>query len=158
MDECLAVAADYERRGQVEWISGSCMLVRRALLEQIGGLDEGFFLYYEDTDLCRQAWNAGFTVEYDANATCVHVGGASAPRAALLPVAAHSAIRYARKHNRRRALLFRIGLALEEVLRTLVSGSGMPGRIGHARALLALVAVEAEPPNAEQHAAARVRL
>jgi N-acetylglucosaminyl-diphospho-decaprenol L-rhamnosyltransferase len=158
MDECLANAVDYERRGQVEWISGSCMLVRRSLLEQIGGLDEGFFLYYEDTDLCRQAWDAGFTVEYDPHAICVHVGGASAPRAALLPVAARSAIRYARKHNRRRALLFRIGLALEEALRTLVSESGMPGRNGHARAFLTLVAAEADPPNAEQPAAASVRL
>lgn len=139
-DECLADAAGYEARGRVEWISGSCMLVRRSLLEHIGGFDEGFFLYYEDTDICRRAWDAGFGVEYDPDGTCVHVGGASAPRAGLLPVAARSAVRYARKHDPRRAPLFRIGLGLEEALRTIVCSQGLAARIGHARALAALIA------------------
>ena len=138
-DECLRDAAGYGRRGEVEWVSGSCMLIRRSLLEDLGGLDEGFFMYYEDTDLCRMIWDAGFAVEYDPSAVCAHVGGASAPRAALLPAAARSAARYASKHMPRRALLFRVGLALEASLRIVVSKPGTARQRGHARAALMLV-------------------
>ena len=51
--------ADYERPGSPEWASGACLLVRRAVLEELGGWDEGFFMYCEDKDLCRRARDAG---------------------------------------------------------------------------------------------------
>ena len=61
------------------------MLVRRDALEQLGGLDEGFFLYCEDMDLCRRLRDAGYDVRYEPAAVAIHEGGASAPRASLLP-------------------------------------------------------------------------
>ena len=47
------------RPGVHEWVSGACILLRRSLLEQLNGLDDGFFLYCEDTDLCLRIREAG---------------------------------------------------------------------------------------------------
>ncbi|MGZ4462565.1 MAG: glycosyltransferase family 2 protein, partial [Gaiellaceae bacterium] len=88
MDEVVRKPSEYERRGSPDWISGACMLVRRSLLERLEGLDEGFFLYCEDKDLCRRARDAGFDVRFEPAAVCRHVGGRSAPRSSLLPVLA----------------------------------------------------------------------
>ena len=50
-DEVIRERAAYERPGSPDWLSGACLLLRRAAVEAIGGLDEGFFLYSEETDL-----------------------------------------------------------------------------------------------------------
>ena len=101
IDELVRDAGAYARPGSPEWASGACLLVRRSALERLGGLDDGFFLYCEDLDLCRRLRDAGFDVRFEPAATVVHEGGASAPRAALLPVLAASRVRYARKHQPR---------------------------------------------------------
>jgi len=48
----------------VEWVVGACMLIRRPLYELLGGFDERYFLFLEDTDLCRRCWEAGFRVVF----------------------------------------------------------------------------------------------
>ena len=63
--------------GPVEWVSGASCVLRRELLEQIGLFDEGFFLYFEETDLCRRAREAGWQVWFLAEASVVHMEGAS---------------------------------------------------------------------------------
>ena len=88
----------YDEAGDAEWLSGACLLVRRSALEQIGGLDEGFFLYCEDTDLCERLADAGWGVRYEPGATARHEEGGSAPRHRLQAVHAASRVRYARKH------------------------------------------------------------
>jgi GT2 family glycosyltransferase len=133
-DEVVRDPDAYEHSGTAEWLSGACLLVRRPALEEIDGLDEGFFLYCEDTDLCRRLWDSGYEVLYEPAATCVHEGGASAPRASLLPVLAASRIRYARKHaGRAGAALQRAGIALGAATHVVISRGGR--RAGHARAL-----------------------
>ncbi len=62
-----------------EWISAACLAVRRETIEQIGGLDERFFLYFEDTDWCLRMRKAGWRVRYDPRWSVVHLGGASEP-------------------------------------------------------------------------------
>jgi N-acetylglucosaminyl-diphospho-decaprenol L-rhamnosyltransferase len=126
----------YERPGSPEWVSGACLLVRRAALEAVGGWDDGFFMYCEDKDLCRRVRSAGWDVRYEPSATVTHEGGASAPRSSLLPVLAASRVRYARKHRGAAgAAVERGGIALIELTHMLVSKGGRASRSGHARAL-----------------------
>jgi GT2 family glycosyltransferase len=61
----------------VDWVSGACMLVRRTAFEQVGGMDERFFLYWEDADLCRRLGEKGWRTVYFPGATIVHAGGRS---------------------------------------------------------------------------------
>jgi GT2 family glycosyltransferase len=56
----------------VECVSGACFYIKRALLEQIGSLDERFFAYYEDTDYCLRAAAAGWRVAYAGDVTLLH--------------------------------------------------------------------------------------
>jgi GT2 family glycosyltransferase len=129
----------YDSPGAPGWISGACMLARRSVLERIGGLDEGFFLYCEDKDLCRRIADAGYGVRYEPGAVCVHVEGASAPRPRLLGVLAASRVRYARKHGGRgAAALERAGVGLVSLTRMLVGRGGRAQRAGHAAALMAV--------------------
>jgi len=137
VDEIVRDRRAYELGGSPEWLSGACMLVRRAALEAIGGLDEAFFLYCEDTDLCRRLRDGGYGVRFEPGATCCHRGGDSAPRGSLLPVLATSRIRYARKHRSRpAAALERFGVSLG-ALTHVVTPRGRVVRAGHARALRA---------------------
>jgi N-acetylglucosaminyl-diphospho-decaprenol L-rhamnosyltransferase len=135
-DELVRDEEAYARRGSPDWVSGACVLLRRKALEELDGLDEGFFMYGEDIDLCRRLRAAGFELLYEPAALVHHEGGASAPRAHLLPVLAASRIRYATKHRSRAgALLERIGVALEAATHVAVARGGIAARAGHARAL-----------------------
>jgi N-acetylglucosaminyl-diphospho-decaprenol L-rhamnosyltransferase len=119
-----------------DWVSGACFLMPRTVLEALGGLDEAFFLYCEDTDLCRRVWDAGYKVRYEPAAVVVHEGGASAPRPSLLPVLAASRLRYAAKHeSRTTAALERVGIGLGAVTHALISRGGRQARGGHVDAL-----------------------
>ena len=112
-DELIRDPSAYERSGSPDWLSGACVLLRRSALEQVGGLDTGFFLYSEDTDLCRRLRRAGWDVRFEPRATVHHVGGASAPRTTTEWISARSHVRYARKHGRRGvATLDALGVAL----------------------------------------------
>jgi GT2 family glycosyltransferase len=64
----------------VAGVSGSCMLIRRALVDQIGYLDELFFAYQEDVDYCFRAWQAGWKVFYVPTAHITHFGGQGGSR------------------------------------------------------------------------------
>jgi GT2 family glycosyltransferase len=71
-----ARAAD--RPETVDWLAGSCLLTRRDLFERLGGLDEGFFLYWEDADYCRRAAALGFVCTYLPIVSVQHLVGRSA--------------------------------------------------------------------------------
>jgi N-acetylglucosaminyl-diphospho-decaprenol L-rhamnosyltransferase len=61
----------------VDWLSGACMLARRAALDEVHGFDERFFLYWEDADLCRRLRARGHHVRYVPGATAIHRVGQS---------------------------------------------------------------------------------
>jgi GT2 family glycosyltransferase len=61
------------------WTSFACVLLRRQMLEEIGLMDEGFFLYYEDVELCHRARKAGWEIAHDPAARVVHLRGGSSP-------------------------------------------------------------------------------
>jgi N-acetylglucosaminyl-diphospho-decaprenol L-rhamnosyltransferase len=138
-DELIRDSAAYERPGAPDWLSGACLLVRRTALEAVGGLDEGFFLYCEDIDLCARVRGVGWDVRYEPAATARHEGGVSGPREALLGVYARNRVRYARKHDgRAAATLEAAGVALGHATHALASLTRPAHRRGHVAALRAL--------------------
>jgi N-acetylglucosaminyl-diphospho-decaprenol L-rhamnosyltransferase len=62
-----------------EWTSFACVLIRRRVFEDIGLLDEEFFMYSEDVDFCKRAREAGWQVVNNPNAHVVHLRGGSSP-------------------------------------------------------------------------------
>lgn len=66
---------------EVDWVSGACMLIRREAVNDIGLMDERFFMYFEDVDYCKRMWDNGWKVVYYPNAFMTHqVGGSSDKR------------------------------------------------------------------------------
>jgi hypothetical protein len=61
----------------VDWLPGASMLIRRTVLEQVGLMDEGYFLYYEETDFCLQAKRAGWNCWYVPQSQIMHIAGQS---------------------------------------------------------------------------------
>jgi GT2 family glycosyltransferase len=85
----------------VDWVVGACLLVRHEAYQQVGGLDEGFFMYSEEMDWCRRLKDAGWQVVYQPAASIVHHEGKSSQQ--VVP-ARHihfqtSKVRYFRKHH-----------------------------------------------------------
>ena len=62
---------------EVDWVSGACMFVRREAVNQVGPLDEIFFMYWEDADWCRRMWQNGWKAVYFPNASVTHYVGVS---------------------------------------------------------------------------------
>jgi len=93
----------------VDWVSGSAMLLRREAVDRIGLLDDGFFLYGEELDLCTRLARAGWKVVFTPEVEVVHEGGVSTGRSRRMNlIHSRSIYRYYRKHRAtgwRRALL-----------------------------------------------------
>jgi N-acetylglucosaminyl-diphospho-decaprenol L-rhamnosyltransferase len=110
--------ADWDRASEreVSWVSGSCVLLRRAALEQVGLFDEGYFMYAEDADLCTRLRSAGWTVLFTPELEVTHERGVSTPNSKrMIRVHSDSIYRYFAKHHAvgwRRALLPFAWLAL----------------------------------------------
>lgn len=62
----------------VDWVAGTCLVARRAAWEQIGLLDEAFFMYFEDNDWCLRMRQRGWVIYFVAEAAITHLGGQSA--------------------------------------------------------------------------------
>jgi GT2 family glycosyltransferase len=89
-----------DARRPVEWATGGCLLIRRECFEQLGGLDESFFLYYEDVDFCRRAAEAGWSVWFDPSLEVTHhwpLHARSVP-APLRLITRHALLTYAHRH------------------------------------------------------------
>jgi N-acetylglucosaminyl-diphospho-decaprenol L-rhamnosyltransferase len=111
----------YGRSGTADWLSGSCLLLRREAVEAVGGLDEGFFLYSEEIDLFRRMAAAGWRAGYEPRGLATHVGGGSASRDTTKSIWAYSRVRYARKHHGALvALLEAVGVAVGAMTHALI--------------------------------------
>jgi N-acetylglucosaminyl-diphospho-decaprenol L-rhamnosyltransferase len=62
---------------QVDWLPGASMMIRRQVFESVGLMDEGYFLYYEETDYCLQARKAGWSCWYVPQSRVMHIAGQS---------------------------------------------------------------------------------
>ena len=78
------------------WVSGSCFMARRSALEELGGFDEAYFMYLEDTDLCWRAHDAGWGVGFAGMAEVTHLQGVMTAKNPYRMMAAHhrSALRF----------------------------------------------------------------
>jgi GT2 family glycosyltransferase len=95
----------YAAEGTAAWAAGAFLLIRREVLDQVGGLDERFFLYSEEVDLCERARRRGWEVGYLPSATVVHAIGARSADAHRTRLLAWSRIVYLEKWYRRPARL-----------------------------------------------------
>ncbi len=64
-----------EMAHRCDWLSGACVMLRRSVIDRVGLLDDGFFMYYEEVDYFRRARKAGFSAWYEPAAHVVHLVG-----------------------------------------------------------------------------------
>ncbi|MEX2101452.1 MAG: glycosyltransferase family 2 protein, partial [Actinomycetota bacterium] len=94
------VAWDRGGSREVDWVSGSCMLVRRSALEEVGLFDESFFLYAEELDLTTRLRRAGWKVVFTPTVEVLHVGAVSIGRSRQTHLMHSDSIyRYYAKHR-----------------------------------------------------------
>jgi len=68
-----------EQIARPDWTSFACVLIRREVFDQIGLLDEGYFMYFEDVEFCYRARKAGWEIVHNPSARVVHLRGGSSP-------------------------------------------------------------------------------
>jgi GT2 family glycosyltransferase len=114
---------DCDKQADVEQLSGAALMVRRSVIQQIGMMDENFFLYYEDADLCLRIREAGWKILYVPEAVVTHIGGVSSDQ---IPLAKYimlykSLFVYLRKYRGRLAtalfgVVFKPGVIIRNIL------------------------------------------
>jgi len=82
-ENILTTRSDGKSPMEVHWVSGACMVVRRKAVDDVGLMDERFFLYWEDADWCRRMRRKGWKVVYFPESPVVHYAGASSEQAPL---------------------------------------------------------------------------
>jgi N-acetylglucosaminyl-diphospho-decaprenol L-rhamnosyltransferase len=119
----------YDREVDCDWTSGSFMLARREAIESAGFLDERFFMYSEETDLCRRISSAGWELRHVPWMTIRHYGAEVDVDPKIESLCAYNRVVYARKHFSpiHRVLYFGTVL-LRHWLRFAFMGGGETGR------------------------------
>jgi len=111
----------------VDWVPGTYFLIRRQVIEEIGNLDEIFFMYFEEVDYCWRAKRAGWEITFNPSVTIIHLGGQSSlaskkeicPKSRqLLDILVNSEYDYYRKNSGVFTMLLAAGV--EIAWRTLV--------------------------------------
>lgn len=77
MRGALLRAWEHDSPRSVPWIKGAFLLIRRSAFEEVGGFDESYFMYYEETDLCLRLGRLGWSTRFTPASVVVHFGGAS---------------------------------------------------------------------------------
>ena len=105
--EYLKTNWDHSSVKEVDWVSGCCLLHRRQVATDIGGLDEAFFMYCEDVDFCRRAEQAGWRVAYvPAMRVLHHIAASTSTLTRRMILERHRSMwRYYRKHFQGGALI-----------------------------------------------------
>lgn len=137
----------YRRESPCDWTSGSFMFVRAAALEATGGFDERFFLFSEETDLCRRLHEAGWRVVHLPLVTIRHYESERSATPAMEAQAAYARLQFARKHFSR-VSPYRWAMALRYALRAgapTLHPDGDRRRQEANRAALAAILEEASP-------------
>ena len=132
---------DLTRETAVDTVSGAVMLARTAAFDEVGGFDEGFRMYFEETDLCRRLHARGHAVAFCSAARAIHQHGASTRQTSVRQVEYFlSYVRYFRKHH---------GRAAAAVLRAAVAAAAL--------ARMAALVVKYPPLDARRAASLRAK-
>src|SRR5947209_19783299 len=114
---------DYAPASDVDWASGTCLMLRAAALGDAARFDESYFMYVEDVDLCWRLRQAGWRVGYEPAGRVIHTVGASSELAPYRMIVAHhrSLLRFSARTARgaRRILLPVVAAGL--VVRTILA-------------------------------------
>jgi GT2 family glycosyltransferase len=98
---------------EVDWATGAALLLRRRMLDAIGGMDEAFFLYSEETELCLRARQRGFHVMVEPRATVMHLGGGLEDDSRLWAL---RAVNRVRRYRRAEGPIGGIGFRMAQIL------------------------------------------
>jgi len=109
----------------VDVLSGCFWMVRRETIEEVGLLDEKFFMYSEDLDYCKRCWQKGWEIVYFPDVTALHYGAASSSH---MPVrfeieGLKATLRYWKKHHSRPARMAFSGINLLHQMRRILQGA-----------------------------------
>lgn len=121
---------------EVDWVMGAFLLTRPAVVAQVGGMDEAYFMYSEELDWCKRIKLAGWRVVYLPTAQVIHHQGKSSEQAATQRHINfnRAKLRYVRLyHGRAAALALRLILLLNFAVQLLLEAT--KGIVGHKRAL-----------------------
>jgi N-acetylglucosaminyl-diphospho-decaprenol L-rhamnosyltransferase len=121
---------DHLQSVDVDQPPGACFMVTREVVEKVGLLDEGMFLFYNDVDYCKRIWQAGYKIRFLAEAKVMHHQGASTSKYRDFGIEWHrNRVRYYRKHFGWRGVMAAKGAALlkglEEMLKCFRAGKGL---------------------------------
>jgi GT2 family glycosyltransferase len=97
-----AIRRRFEKTKWVDWATGGALFVRRDAFSKVGGFDDGYFLYFEDSDFCKRLHKAGYKVGFDPSFTLIHDhghGGSDKVPSGKSNVYRTSQLRYYRKHK-----------------------------------------------------------
>ena len=139
----------YEREHRCDWTSGSFMLTRREALLSAGLLDERFFIYSEETDLCLRIKEAGWEIRHLPTMTIVHHAGKGGVRPKMVAQDAYARRQYAHKHFTRPRRIAYLGAVLaRHALRAAAPPRGEPSGVRReaARHAIRTLLGRAEPP------------
>lgn len=124
LSEYVSETASYEAGHPVDWALGAVMLVARSAHDALGGWDESFFLYGEETDFCLRARDRGLVTWFEPASTAVHLGGASGQTPATHAMQILNRVRlYRRRHGLLPSFLY-FGLAVASEVSWILRGRG----------------------------------
>lgn len=109
---------DYATVRSVDWVSGACLLVRKAVFDEVGGFDENIFMFYEDVDLCLRLRRKGWDLLFYPHVSVYHFHGGSWRERRQVAIKQNivNALYYYRKHHSKAALAVLHVLMLLELL------------------------------------------
>jgi N-acetylglucosaminyl-diphospho-decaprenol L-rhamnosyltransferase len=131
--ECVTKRSDYGRPHAVDWATGAVLAMSRKCYDALGGWDENFFLYSEETDLSLRARDAGWLTWYEPQSVAVHIGGGSGRTTTTHAMQIVNRVRLYRHRHRSLAAWCYFSLAVASELSRAARGSA---RSRHAVAAL----------------------
>ncbi|CAN5344047.1 glycosyltransferase family 2 protein [soil metagenome] len=113
--------AFYTKSRELDWVTGAFLLTRREVINQIGYLDDDYFMYVEDTDFCFRAKKKGWGIFYNADFSITHLGGASSAKEfPIISEFKNLKIFYKKHYPNQQYNILRIYLKLGSILRMIL--------------------------------------